>query len=120
MDTSGASSIFDTISMQSALRENSANTALSSGISFMEKKKYSQAVQSFKQAAALKPDLAEAYAFQGDALLRLGKRKKLKLPTNWRLKLIRPWILSIPPWQTCRLIWGKRRMQLRRLRKLSR
>lgn len=87
MDTSGASSIFDTISMQSALRENSANTALSSGISFMEKKKYSQAVQSFKQAAALKPDLAEAYAFQGDALLRLGKKKEAEAAYKLAVKV---------------------------------
>lgn len=87
MDTSGASSIFDVISMQSALRDNSANTALSNGISLMQKKKYSQAVQAFKQAAALKPDLAEAYAFQGDGLVRLGQKKEAEAAYKLAVKV---------------------------------
>lgn len=74
--TSSASSIFDIIANQQNLRENAANTALSNGITLMQNKKYDRAAQAFKQATALKPDLAVGYTYQADALVRLGKKKE--------------------------------------------
>jgi len=120
MDTSGASSIFDVISMQSLLRDSSANTALSSGISLMQNKKYSQAVQAFKQAAALKPDLAEAYAFQGDALLRLGKKKEAEAAYKLAIKVDKTLDSVYSSLANLQIDMGKKRMQFRRLRMLSR
>lgn len=87
MDISGSSSVFSVIAMQSSLRDNAATTALSSGITLMEKKKYAQAVQAFRQAAALKPDLAEAYAFQGEGLARLGKKKEAEAAYKLAVKV---------------------------------
>jgi len=86
----------------------------------MEKKKYSQAVQSFKQAAALKPDLAEAYAFQGDALLRLGKKKEAEAAYKLAIKVDKTLDSVYSSLANLQIDMGKKRMQFRRLRMLSR
>jgi tetratricopeptide (TPR) repeat protein len=70
------SDIFSVIAQQQTLRDNSATTALSNGISLMQKNKYKEAAQAFKQAAIYKPELTEAYTFLGDAYTRLGKKKE--------------------------------------------
>ena len=74
--TNNSMNIFSTIALQQNLRDNAANTALSSGITLMQKKKYEEAARAFKQASSLKPELTEAYTFLGDAYTRLGKKKE--------------------------------------------
>jgi len=68
--------IFSALTSASDLRTSVANTLLSSGISLMQNSKYSEAASAFRQAAAMQPDLTEAYTYQGDAYARLGKRKE--------------------------------------------
>lgn len=68
--------MFSALSSASSLRSNVANTLLSSGINLMQGKKYAEAASAFRQAAAMQPDLTEAYTYQGDAYSRLGKKKE--------------------------------------------
>lgn len=68
--------IFSMLTSQQDLKDSTANTMLSSGIMLMQKKKYAEAAKAFKQAAVYKPDLKEAYTYQGDAYVRLGKKKE--------------------------------------------
>jgi len=68
--------IFSALTSTADLRTNLANTLLSSGINSMQNKDYTQAAASFRQAAALQPDLPEAYTYQGDAYSRMGKKKE--------------------------------------------
>lgn len=68
--------MFSALTSTADLRASLANTLLSSGISSMQNKNYTQAAASFRQAVALQPDLTEAYTYQGDAYSRLGKRKE--------------------------------------------
>jgi len=70
------SKIYTMLTSQQSLKDNTANTMLSSGITLMQKKKYAEAAKAFKQAAAYKPDLKEAYTYMGDAYVRLGKKKE--------------------------------------------
>ncbi|ACD97058.1 tetratricopeptide repeat protein [Trichlorobacter lovleyi] len=68
--------MFSALTSAADLRTNVANTLLSSGINLMQSQKYSEAASAFRQAAAMQPDLTEAYTYQGDAYARLGKRKE--------------------------------------------
>ena len=68
--------IFSAIASQQNLRESVANTALSSGITLMQKKKYREAAAAFKQATTMKPDLVEAYDYMATAYLKLDKKKE--------------------------------------------
>jgi len=68
--------MFSALTSVADLRTNMANTLLSSGITSMQNGNYTQATASFRQAAALQPDLTEAYTYQGDAYSRMGKRKE--------------------------------------------
>ncbi|QOX80326.1 tetratricopeptide repeat protein [Trichlorobacter lovleyi] len=68
--------LFSALTSTADLQTNLANTLLSSGINSMQNKDYKQAAASFRQAAALQPDLTEAYTYQGDAYARMGKRKE--------------------------------------------
>jgi Flp pilus assembly protein TadD len=68
--------MFSALTSTADLRTSVANTLLSSGISAMQNKKYAQAASAFRQAAAMQPDLTEAYTYQGDANARLGKKKE--------------------------------------------
>lgn len=68
--------MFSALTSTADLRTSLANTLLSSGINSMQNENYTQAVASFRQAAAMQPDLTEAYTYQGDAYSRLGKRKE--------------------------------------------
>lgn len=68
--------MFSALTSASALRTNVANTLLSSGINAMQNKNYAQAASAFRQAAAMQPDLVEAYTYQGDAYSRMGKKKE--------------------------------------------
>lgn len=68
--------MFSALSSVSSMRSNVANTLLASGINLMQGKKYSEAASAFRQAAAMQPDLTEAYTYQGDAYARLGKKKE--------------------------------------------
>jgi tetratricopeptide (TPR) repeat protein len=68
--------LFSVIASQQNLRESVANTALSSGITLMQKKKYREAAAAFKQAVTLKPDLAEAYDYMAAAYLKIDKKKE--------------------------------------------
>lgn len=68
--------MFSALTSTADLRTSVANTLLSSGINAMQNKKYTQAAASFRQAAAMQPDLVAAYTYQGDANARLGKRKE--------------------------------------------
>lgn len=76
MELDSTSKVFAALSLQSDLRENSANTALNSGITLMKKKKYDQAAKAFKQASIYKPDMVEAYTYLGKAYSALGKKKE--------------------------------------------
>jgi Flp pilus assembly protein TadD len=73
-DTSSTSGPFDALALQETIRNNVANTALSSGITLYSQKKYTQAAQAFKQASALNPALAQAYTYLGYADTQLGKK----------------------------------------------
>lgn len=83
-----ASNVFTALSLQQTLRDNSSNTALSSGITLQGKKKYKEALAAFKLAAALKPDSADAYNGMAGVYTMLGKKKeaieayKLSLKVN--------------------------------------
>lgn len=68
--------IFSALTSVADLRTSVANTLLSSGISLMQNSKYSEAASAFRQAAAMQPDLTEAYTYQGDAYSRLGKKRE--------------------------------------------
>lgn len=68
--------MFSALTSNADLRTNMANTLLSSGISSMQSKNYTQAAASFRRAASLQPDLTEAYTYQGDAYARLGNKKQ--------------------------------------------
>lgn len=68
--------MFSALTSATDLRSSVANTLLSSGINLMQNKKYSEAASAFRQAAAMQPDLTEAYIYQGDAYSRLGKKKE--------------------------------------------
>jgi tetratricopeptide (TPR) repeat protein len=77
MDTSSSTSkIFSALLSQQGLRSQAATTALSSGISLFQKKKYSQAVAAFKQATAYAPDTLDAYTYMAQAYLKQGKTKE--------------------------------------------
>lgn len=67
--------MFYGLDMQS-LRDNAATTALSSGITLMQKKKYKEAVTAFKQAASFSPTNTDAYNFMAQAYLSQGDSKK--------------------------------------------
>jgi len=58
------------------LRDNAASTALSSGITLMQKKKYKEAAIAFKQAASYSPTNTDAYNFMAQAYLNQGDSKK--------------------------------------------
>lgn len=68
--------IYSALTSATDLRGSVANTLLSSGINLMQNKKYSEAASAFRQAAAMQPDLVEAYTYQGDAYARLDKKKE--------------------------------------------
>src|SRR6185369_6969841 len=70
-----ATNIFTALQMQDTLRDSASSTALSSGITLSGKKKYKEALAAFKQAAALKPDSADAYNGMANAYLQLGKKE---------------------------------------------
>jgi tetratricopeptide (TPR) repeat protein len=70
------SKIYSLLTSQQDLKDSTANTMLSSGITLMTKNKYTEAAKAFKQAAAYKPDLTEAYTYLGDAYVKLGKNKE--------------------------------------------
>jgi len=76
MELDSTNKIFTALSLQSNVRDSVANTALSSGITLMQQKKYDRAAKAFKQASALKPDMVEAYTYLGKAYGALGKKKE--------------------------------------------
>lgn len=81
--------ILTIIAGQQNLRSTAANNALSNGITLMEKKKYTEAVRAFKQAAAYDPTMANAYTFLGDAYGRLGKKSEAAAAYELSLKVDR-------------------------------
>lgn len=74
--TSSMPSIFDALAMQENLRDNAALTSMNSGITYLQKKKYDQAIKAFKQATAYKPDMVEAYTALGNAYTMQGNKNK--------------------------------------------
>ena len=86
-DITSSADIFTVLSSQQDLRDSAANTALSSGISLMENKKYAEAARAFKMASAYKPELTQAYTFQGDAYARLGKKPEAAAAYELSLKV---------------------------------
>jgi tetratricopeptide (TPR) repeat protein len=83
------SNILTVIAGQQNLRSSAANTALSNGVTLMEKKKYAEAARAFKQAAAYDPTMANAYTFMGDAYTRLGKKSEAAAAYELSLKVDR-------------------------------
>lgn len=75
IDTRGIEMMYSALDTQS-LRENASSTALSSGITLMQKKRYKEAATAFKQAAAFSPTNTDAYNFMAQAYINLGDNKK--------------------------------------------
>ncbi|CAH2032608.1 tetratricopeptide repeat protein [Trichlorobacter ammonificans] len=67
--------MFSALSSQQNIRESVATSAVSSGLSLMEKKKYKEAAAAFRQATALKPDYVDAYNMMAQAYQKLGQNK---------------------------------------------
>jgi tetratricopeptide (TPR) repeat protein len=74
-NTTSGSSAFDALALQETIRESVANITLSSGITLYSQKKYTQAAQAFKQAAAMNPALAQAYTYLGYTQMQQGKQQ---------------------------------------------
>ncbi len=74
-DTSNTSGPFDALALQEGIRNNVANSALAAGTTLYSQKKYTQAAQAFKQAAALNPALAQAYTYLGYSYTQMGKKQ---------------------------------------------
>lgn len=87
LDTSSGTNILTVIASQASLRDSAATTALSAGVTLMEKKKYAEAARAFKQAAAYDPTMSNAYTFMGDAYARLGKNKEAASAYELSLKV---------------------------------
>jgi len=81
--------MFSALIDQQTTRDNVSNTALSSGITLMQKGKYKEAAASFKQATALNPANVDAYNYLAVADLKLGKRKEAIEAYTISLKLDR-------------------------------
>jgi tetratricopeptide (TPR) repeat protein len=71
MDTiSPSEKMFSAILSQTTLRDQAATNALSSGLSLYQKGRYSEALSSFKQATAFKPEMTDAYNYMAMAYLK--------------------------------------------------
>jgi Flp pilus assembly protein TadD len=88
MDLNAATEkMFSALNSQQSIRDSVANTAMTSGITLMQKKKYKEAAAAFRQATSLKPDYVDAYNYMADAYLRTGNRKEAAQAYNISLKL---------------------------------
>jgi tetratricopeptide (TPR) repeat protein len=71
MDTISLSErMFSALLSQTTLRDQAATNALSSGLSLYQKGRYSEALSSFKQATAFKPEMTDAYNYMAMAYLK--------------------------------------------------
>jgi len=68
--------MFSALLQQQTLRDQAATNALSSGMALFQKKRYSEAIASFKQATAFKPEMVDAYNYMGMTYLKQGKNKE--------------------------------------------
>ncbi len=71
--TSSLTDVASVLANQQAQRESVAQTALARGAKAIQDKKYDAAIAAFNCAAALQPDLTEAYTYQGNTYMFLGK-----------------------------------------------
>ena len=69
---SSTDKVFSALLSQQDIRSQSATTALSSGITLYQQKKYKEAVAAFRQSAAFNPDQTDAYNYLASAYLQLG------------------------------------------------
>lgn len=77
MDTvSSSDKMFSALLSQQTLRDQAATNALSSGMALFQKKRYSDAIASFKQATAFKPEMVDAYNYMGMTYVKQGKNKE--------------------------------------------
>ncbi|MBI5655706.1 MAG: tetratricopeptide repeat protein [Geobacter sp.] len=76
MAVEAAEKMFSALLAQQTVRESVANSSLSSGVSLLQKKKYKEAVSSFQQSIAMKPDQVDAYNLMASAYLQLDDKKK--------------------------------------------
>lgn len=71
MDTvSSSDRMFSALLSQQTLRDQAATNALSSGMSLYQKGRYSEAISSFKQATAFKPEMVDAYNYMAMTYLK--------------------------------------------------
>ncbi|MDD2321301.1 MAG: tetratricopeptide repeat protein [Geobacteraceae bacterium] len=73
---SSSEKMFSALLQQQTLRDQAATNALSSGMALFQKKRYSEAIASFKQATAFKPEMVDAYNYMGMTYLKQGKNKE--------------------------------------------
>jgi len=68
--------MFSALLSQQTFRDQAATNALSSGMALFQKKRYSEAIASFKQATAYKPEMVDAYNYMGMTYLKQNKNKE--------------------------------------------
>ena len=81
--------MFSALLSLQTLRSQSSTTSLSSGLSLMQKGKYTEAIASFKQSTAFAPDNVDAYNFLAKAYLKQGKSNEAIKAYNISLSLDR-------------------------------
>lgn len=81
--------MFSALLSQQTLRDQAATNALSSGMSLFQKKRYSEAIASFKQATAFKPEMVDAYNYMASAYLKQGKTSEAITVYKMSLKVDR-------------------------------
>ena len=75
MAVSSTSNAFDALALRDNYRQSVANSMLSAGTTLYSKKKYAEAAQAFRGAAALNPALASAYTYLGYSYTQMGKKQ---------------------------------------------
>ncbi len=81
--------MFSALLSQQTFRDQAATNALSSGMALFQKKRYSEAIASFKQATAYKPELVDAYNYMGMTYLKQNKNKEAIAAYKMSLKVDR-------------------------------
>jgi tetratricopeptide (TPR) repeat protein len=90
MDTvSSSDRMFSALLSRQTLRDQAATNALSSGMALFQKKRYTEAIASFKQATAFKPEMVDAYNYMATTYLKQGKNNEAIAAYTLSLKIDR-------------------------------
>jgi len=79
--------MFSALLSQTTLRDQAATNALSSGLSLYQKGRYSEAISSFKQATAFKPEMVDAYNYMAMTYLKQNDNNSAIKAYNLSLKI---------------------------------